>query len=167
MATAAVTASAASSAPPVRRQPSRSFMNPPTSLGIGARVRAPMRTSVRAGCLRGLYVRFMRSAYVPAGSGLARYVDRIWAWEGRPDELPTLLPGTGAELVIQHGGGTQRRYRFAGRLLARAGGPPPPTYLGRSSTSDAGVEEDESHGRRRADRDRHRSPVCRGRRIRG
>lgn len=40
-----------------------------------------------------------------ASAVLAPYVERIWCWEGRPEELPTVLPGTGAELVIQHSGG--------------------------------------------------------------
>jgi AraC-like DNA-binding protein len=40
---------------------------------------------------------------VPAGRSLAHYVDRYWTWEGRPDQLPVLMPGTGAELMIHHG----------------------------------------------------------------
>ncbi|GAA3240109.1 hypothetical protein GCM10020216_065550 [Nonomuraea helvata] len=38
-------------------------------------------------------------------AALAPYVDRIWSWEGRAEELPTVFPGTGAELVIQRGAG--------------------------------------------------------------
>lgn len=45
----------------------------------------------------------MRTEFLRPAPDLARYVDRIWAWAGRPEELPTLLPGTGAELVFHHG----------------------------------------------------------------
>jgi methylphosphotriester-DNA--protein-cysteine methyltransferase len=45
----------------------------------------------------------MGKEYVPASAGVAAYVDRIWSWQGAPEQLPTLLPGTGAELVIHHG----------------------------------------------------------------
>ncbi|MEU4196403.1 AraC family transcriptional regulator [Kribbella sp. NPDC026611] len=40
---------------------------------------------------------------MPVGQALARYVDRIWTWEGDPSELPALLPGTGAELIFHRG----------------------------------------------------------------
>jgi hypothetical protein len=45
----------------------------------------------------------MRTTFVPVEQALRRYVDRIWSWEGMPSELPTLMPGTGAELVFHHG----------------------------------------------------------------
>lgn len=45
----------------------------------------------------------MRRTFVPVEQTLARYVDRIWTWEGPPGELPALLPGTGAELVFHQG----------------------------------------------------------------
>jgi len=45
----------------------------------------------------------VRRTFVPVGQELARYVDRIWTWEGVPEELPSLLPGTGAELVFHRG----------------------------------------------------------------
>jgi AraC-like DNA-binding protein len=45
----------------------------------------------------------MRRTFVPVGQALGRYVDRIWAWEGLPSELPALLPGTGAELIFHQG----------------------------------------------------------------
>ncbi|BCJ46950.1 AraC family transcriptional regulator [Actinoplanes ianthinogenes] len=45
----------------------------------------------------------MRSDWIRPSPVLAPYVDRVWSWEGTPDELPVLLPGTGAELVVQHG----------------------------------------------------------------
>jgi hypothetical protein len=45
----------------------------------------------------------VRSEWIQPSPVLAPYVDRVWSWEGTPEELPTLLPGTGAELVVQHG----------------------------------------------------------------
>jgi AraC-like DNA-binding protein len=62
----------------------------------------------------------MRSEHVPVSPALSRYVDRIWAWQGRPDELPTLLPGTGAELVLQHGSPVVAGTRLGPRELPAA-----------------------------------------------
>jgi AraC-like DNA-binding protein len=43
------------------------------------------------------------SEFVAPAPDLADVVERIWSWRGEAAELPTLLPGTGAELVFQHG----------------------------------------------------------------
>src|SRR2546423_5482558 len=75
MATAAATANIASSAARVRRQPSRSLMNSPSSLGCGARVHTPLPTRVRAGGLRRLCVFFTQLSADPAGVGMTHVVE--------------------------------------------------------------------------------------------
>jgi AraC-like DNA-binding protein len=65
--------------------------------------RGPAPASRPTVALSRLYRCQVRSEYVSPGPALASQVDRIWSWEGQPEELPTLLPGTGAELVIHHG----------------------------------------------------------------
>lgn len=54
-------------------------------------------------------------------AALAPFVDRYWSWEGEPGEriaLPTLLPGTGAELVFDCRGRGSRLLCVRRRLLA-------------------------------------------------
>ncbi|MFG1654298.1 helix-turn-helix domain-containing protein [Micromonospora sp. NPDC049275] len=62
----------------------------------------------------------MRRAFVPVGRQLARYVDRIWTWEGAPSELPALLPGTGAELIVHRGAPITAHDTEGSVLLPRA-----------------------------------------------
>jgi AraC-like DNA-binding protein len=46
-----------------------------------------------------------RRQYVFAPPALHPFVERIWSWQGGPDlALPTLLPGTGEDLLIHVGG---------------------------------------------------------------
>ena len=47
----------------------------------------------------------MRQFQVPPDAALSPWVDRLWGWESEPGEriaLPTLLPGTGAELYFHY-----------------------------------------------------------------
>lgn len=48
----------------------------------------------------------MKTFHVLPAPALRPFVDRIWGWEstgGAPVPLPTLLPGTGAELYLHYG----------------------------------------------------------------
>jgi AraC-like DNA-binding protein len=48
----------------------------------------------------------MKTFHLSPASELCPYIDRLWGWEGAPDEivhLPMLLPGTGAELYLHYG----------------------------------------------------------------
>lgn len=48
----------------------------------------------------------MKSFHIRPSLALRPYIDRLWGWEssvGEPVQLPTLLPGTGAELYFHYG----------------------------------------------------------------
>lgn len=61
----------------------------------------------------------MHKFHVQADAALQPFIDRLWGWESAPGEevaLPTLLPGTGAELYF-HYGAPFRHLREAGAPL--------------------------------------------------
>ncbi|UYZ82842.1 helix-turn-helix domain-containing protein [Entomomonas sp. E2T0] len=47
----------------------------------------------------------MKIASFKASAHLQPYINRYWVWEGE-QELPTMLPGTGAELIFQYASST-------------------------------------------------------------
>lgn len=63
----------------------------------------------------------MRIEHIQPCAALAPFVDRYWSWEGEPGEraaMPTLLPGTGAEVLFDCRGRGSRLLCVRRRLLA-------------------------------------------------